>query len=131
MASVSAACVVTTILVCAAGVHAKAVLQLALSNQLSTHTHTHPSVGPQRNDIWSQTDRVRHWERFSDATMFLYFLLPQIVFCNSSVLQHSGSPLGNFASVSSIRFTTGSRLNLILCISTRIHTWVCSLTRTL
>lgn len=54
MAPVSAACVVTTILVCAAGVHAKAVLQLALSNQLNTHTH--PSVGPQRNDIWSQTD---------------------------------------------------------------------------
>lgn len=54
MASVSAACVVTAILVCAAGVHAKAVLQLALSNQLNAHTH--PSAGPQRNDIWSQTD---------------------------------------------------------------------------
>lgn len=56
MASVSAACVVTAILVCATGVHAKAVLQLALSNQLNAHTHTHPSAGPQRNDIWSQTD---------------------------------------------------------------------------
>ncbi|XP_070841969.1 transmembrane protein 14C isoform X1 [Chaetodon trifascialis] len=34
--------------------------------------------------------------------MFLYVLLPQLVLCNSSVLQPPGSPSGMFASVSNM-----------------------------
>uniref|UniRef100_UPI0037E9BA77 transmembrane protein 14C isoform X2 n=2 Tax=Semicossyphus pulcher TaxID=241346 RepID=UPI0037E9BA77 len=34
--------------------------------------------------------------------MFVYLLLPQLVFCNSSVLQDSGSPLDIFAFVSNM-----------------------------
>ncbi|XP_038581820.1 transmembrane protein 14C isoform X1 [Micropterus salmoides] len=34
--------------------------------------------------------------------MFIYLLLPQLVFCNSSVVQHSDSPLGILAHVSNM-----------------------------
>lgn len=60
--------------------------QLALSDETNTHTPLR-YLPP---NTWVSS----HGGRYSDATMILYFLLPQMVLCNNSVLQNPGSPVG-------------------------------------